>query len=381
MKRVYWRPRRISRSVLALIGCLSVLGLASVEFFQIRKKQPWYSLKIEAARRTKTAFEIIRQERLERTPSIDPEADPTGSGLMGRLMTPITTNVGHLPSKQSTVNPNFAAIVIQQLKRAGVEPGDLVAVGVSGSFPAVNIAVLAALEVMQAEALLISSVTGSQWGANDPDFTWLDMEALLLERRVISAKSLAASPGGIEDKALGLGKEDRQLIANAVERNGVMFLRPRNYLDSVERRWELYQAAAGNRPITAYVNVGGGTASVGTRVGKKLFKPGLNRLAPPGSTPFDSIMTRFVKSGVPVVHMVKMHRLAERYGLPLQFDVVPAVGEGKIYYREQYSTPLTSAVLVAILLGLWLFVRSDLGFRLLQSRRLRSRPGPPEQMV
>lgn len=381
MRRVYWRPRRVSRTILALGAAVALLCLAAVEFFQIRSKQPHYREKMMAARLARDGLNLIRRERLQRGPSIDPETDPAGTGLLGFLMSPITTNVGHLPSKQTSTNPNFAAVVVQMLKRAGVGEGDVVAVGVSGSFPALNVSVLAAIEALRLQPILISSVTGSQWGANDPAFTWLDMETVLNDRGVLHTRSIAASPGGIEDRALGLSKANRQLVLDAIERNGIPLLRPKDYAESVESRWELYQERSGDRPIAAYINVGGGTASVGTRVGKRLFKAGLNRTAPPGSTRFDSVMTRFVKDDVPVLHLVKIQDLAARYGLSVEFTSLPDAGEGKVYFREQYSAPLAWAVLAGILAFLWVFVRSDLGFRVLQARRERRKRQPPEQMV
>ena len=42
----------------------------------------------------------------------------------------------------------------------------------------------------------------------------------------------------------------------------------------------------------------------------------------------DSVMTRFALEGIPVIHLIKINVLAERYGLPLQPQVIPAVGEG-----------------------------------------------------
>ena len=51
--------------------------------------------------------------------------------------------------------------------------------GIVGSFPALNVSLLAACEQMQLRALPITSVGSSMWGANDPAFTWLDMEKLL----------------------------------------------------------------------------------------------------------------------------------------------------------------------------------------------------------
>ena len=51
----------------------------------------------------------------------------------------------------------------------------------------------------------------------------------------------------------------------------------------------------------------------------------------------DSIMTRFAKEDVPVIHLVQIEKLATCYGLPVQPKNMPIVGEGKVFYREEYN--------------------------------------------
>ncbi len=382
MKKLYWRPNKVSRSVLALVAILALGGMTAVEAFLTQAKQPWYAEKLAAARLTRDAFEALRIERTRRQPAIDPETDPTRSGMMGLLMSAVTSNSGSLPAKQTSVNPNFAAVIVQMLKRAGVNEGDVVAVGVSGSFPALNVATYAALKTVGAKPVIVSSVAASQWGANVPGFSWLDMERVLRQRNLFPYKSLAASMGGIEDRGLGMSKEGRKELVDAIVRNDVAHIKPANYNASVEERMRLFVEGAAGTPVKAYVNIGGGTTSVGTKVGKRLFKPGLNRTLPEGASGLDSVMARFVEDGVPVIHLVNVDQLALRYGLPLQPKTMPNVGEGKIFVREVYNLWLAGGVLVTILAFLYLFIRSDLGYRIVQSaRRPASSGGRPEQMV
>ena len=57
---------------------------------------------------------------------------------------PFVTNTGSLEAKRTTLNPNWAAVVVQLLFDAGVERGGTIAIGVSGSFPALNLAAFSA---------------------------------------------------------------------------------------------------------------------------------------------------------------------------------------------------------------------------------------------
>ena len=198
MKRLYWRPRGISQSALVIIALISITGLLAVEFMGDKQKQPYFREKLRAAQLASEAMEIVKAERLKLNPVIDPEIDPAQTGLIGMLMTPITTATAPVSAKQTSANPNFAAVIVEMLMKAGVEEGDVVAVGCSGSFPALNICTYAALRTLKLRPVVISSVSASQFGANDPQLLWIDMERILNEhdRDKFPFRSIAASPGG-----------------------------------------------------------------------------------------------------------------------------------------------------------------------------------------
>lgn len=382
MRKIYWRPKQVSRPMLMLISLIAIVGLMAVEHFQITVRQPDYESKLKSAQLARRAMDVILRHRLRSGKQIDPEADPTKSGLIGSLLTVVTSDPGALESKQTTVNPNFAAVVVEMLAEAGVKKGDPIAIGLSGSFPAMNICVLAAATVLELKPVIISSAAASQWGANDPRLLWLDMEAILFADGIFPFRSIAASFGGIEDRGLGMSEEGRQLIRQAIERNELPLISTKTIDENIEKRMSLYHEAAGGKPIRAYINVGGGTVSVGTTVGKRLFRPGLNLFSPRASNTVDSVMSRFSNAGVPVIHMVQIPELAAKYGLPVAPTSMPAVGEGKIFLRREHNRWLAGIVLATILLCLYGFVRSDLGFRLLGSGGAGGdKVSHPEQMV
>ncbi len=381
MKRIYWRPRGISRTALTLIAAFSIAGIIVVERFQLQTRQPHYEEKIEASRLALKAMEVIREQRVRHEPAIDPLHDPAGSGLIGVAMTPVTSDPGSLPAKQTSINPNFAAVVVQWLKEAGVNQGDAVAVGASGSFPALNICVYAALQTLGARTVIISSASASQWGANLPNFLWLDMERILEEQHVFTFRSVAASLGGAEDLGAGMSQEGKDLLEAGIRRNGIEPVTATSLGESIDQRMRLYRETAGGSPIKAYINVGGGTTSVGTSVGKRLFVPGLNLRPPAGALAIDSVMTRFSRAGVPVIHFIQIDPLAKAYGLPLQPREMPEAGQGRVFHARQYNRWLATAVLVAILGSLYAFIRTELGSRLMQTPSGSKGMPPQEPMI
>ncbi len=381
MKKIYWRPSKVSQSVLFLVAAFSVVCLLLVEKIQTEVREPHYQEALEAASLAQKAFQTVKTVARKRGIQIDIESDPLQTGLIGRLVSPITSNTGHLEAKQTSINPNFAAVMVRLFKKADLQEGDFVAVGVSGSFPAINIAVYSAIKTLKLKPIIIASAGASQWGANDPQFSWLEMEKILYEKNLFNFRSEAASLGGIEDRGLGMSKKGKDILKKVIEENEMVFINTKDVISNIEERLAFYDSRAGTNKVKAYINIGGGTISVGRKEGKMTYHPGLNKTLPREAAHIDSIMTRFSRRDVPVIHLVKIIKLAESYGLPVAPLELPKVGEGSIYYRVTYNRYLVVAALVAILLSLYAFIRSDLGYRIFQSSRKKSSAEKPKQMV
>ena len=252
---------------------------------------------------------------------------------------------------------------------------------VSGSFPGLNVSAFAAIKTLGLEPIIIASVSSSEWGANHVDYLWLDMERTLRDHQLVDFGSVAATHGGIDDLGVGMTKEGRALLDVAMDRNGVRKLEPTSLADSIGKRMALYDEIASNRPIKAYINVGGGSASVGTHVGKKQFKPGLNTEPPRSKSVPDGVMLRFARRDVPVIHISRVKLLAERYGLPYEPRVAVPIGRGRVFVGSEYDRWLALGGLVAILAVMFAFLRWDIGMRMLRGMRPRDTKESPEHMV
>jgi poly-gamma-glutamate system protein len=349
MKAIYRIPYLVSRPALLLLTLVSVAGAVAVERFHRSPGTPYHAEMLRASSLAARCMEVIGEEAARRQVPTDPRFDPTHSHMIGAWLTPVTSSYGSLGSKETTINPNFAALVVALLRQAGVREGEVVAVGYSGSFPALNACVCAALEVIKVEPVIIASAASSQWGANHPAFMWVDMETVLRQRGLISFGSIAGSVGGRFDLAWGMTAEGKKMLRDGISRNSLVLLEADTAETDLQQRMELYLKYARGRRIAAYVNVGGGFISLSPTEAAEPVAPGLILHLPTGEFQADSVAYRFSRQGVPVVNLSDVYILAPTYGLPWRPRDLPKAGEGGVYGSLRYSRPFAGTVLAAIL--------------------------------
>jgi poly-gamma-glutamate system protein len=349
-----------SNIVLGLLFLLSLLALIAVENGKMDMRQEYYEEKLEAARLSRTAAAYLKSHRLQNSIFIDEVNDPNETALIGQEYSMITTDQGNIESKLSSTNPNFAAVVVQLLKEAGLEKNDRVAVAFSGSFPGMNLSVMAAFETLNLKPVVITSVGSSNFGANDPYFTWLDMESLLVDAGIFRNKSVAASIGGGNDIGRGLSPEGRELIVRAIERNQVEFIHEKFLENSISKRMEIYEKYSTNSKIKAYINVGGGIASLGNTINGQLIPSGLTEHLPMSNYPLHGVIIQMGRKGIPIIHLLNIDQLLAKYGLPDNPVPMPDPGEGGIFIQKKYNLLITSfsmAVLVTVIIFIYLAER------------------------
>ncbi|MBC8367503.1 poly-gamma-glutamate system protein, partial [bacterium] len=205
-----WRSKWRRRTVLLGLAAGAILLQWVLEETRKPVRQRDYEIKLEAAEKADEAFASIRRFCDLEDAVTDLANDPSCTGLIGPETSLITNSFGNLESKLTTLNPNMAAYVVELFKQAGLREGDMVAVAVSGSFPGMNIALYSAMEVMGLRPVITCSVGASNWGATDPDFTWLDMERLFESEGIFRFRSVGASHGGGDDMGRGLSPLGRQ---------------------------------------------------------------------------------------------------------------------------------------------------------------------------
>lgn len=339
-----------SNIVLGVLSALSLMAFIAVENGKIDSKQEWYSEKLEAAQLCQKAMDHLKNYRLEKGVFIDVINDPNQTALVGQEYTLITTDRGYIEAKLSATNPNFAAVIVQMLKDADLKTGDHVAIAMTGSFPGFNIAVMAALETLKLNPIVITSVGSSNFGANDPYYTWLDMEDILYQSGVFHSKSVAASIGGGYDVGRGLSPEGRKLILNAIERNDVELIQEKHLEESISKRLDIYEEHSEGKSIKAFINIGGGIASLGNTINGKLIPPGLTEYLPMRNYPVNGVIIQMGQSGVPIIHLLNVSQLTQEFGLPDSPVPLPEPGEGGIFVQKKYSIVITAVATVILVI-------------------------------
>jgi poly-gamma-glutamate system protein len=303
-----------------------------------------------ASARMARASAALRDCRAALGLPLDPAADPNGTGLIGVERSIVTTSLGSLEAKRTTTNPDFAALLVRLLREAGARRGDVVAVGASSSFPALVVATIAAAQAMGVEPLVITSLGASEWGANVPGFGWLEMEACLRRAGLFPYEPIARTVGGEGDVGEDMDPEGRALLASRIGSGAVPLLEGASLEANVAARLEAYRRAAGARPIKAFVNIGGSWANLGADAEVLKLEPGLARgvfVPPPARR---GVIQAMAAAGVPVIHLLNIKGLCERYGLPWDPRPLPAPGSGRLYRRAAAASPLGAALTAAYVL-------------------------------
>ncbi|MFH1853295.1 MAG: poly-gamma-glutamate system protein [Candidatus Neomarinimicrobiota bacterium] len=264
-----------------------------------------------AANLTEYWYRIVAEEKAARSIPVFPDNDILFPGLLGEDFSPITTTLGSLAAKELSIQPEFSALIVRLVHEAGLSAGDRVGVILSGSFPALGIATLAALQVLEMEPLVFSSLGASSFGANQPDATWIDLENWLIERGGLKFRSLLVSYGAEDDNGGGMFPGGPEQLQAAFERNRCPVYQPADLEQSIVYKTELLQKAG----IKLLINIGGNQAGVGNCSHVLEIPPGLNYQLPACGHAQRGVVFRLNQNGIPVLHLLNIRELSIRYGI------------------------------------------------------------------
>ncbi|MCF7911191.1 MAG: poly-gamma-glutamate system protein [Candidatus Cloacimonetes bacterium] len=357
-------PSAKSNLSLIILFIISILLFIWVNNSRMFIKEKDYSEKMEAAQLMKQATDALSEYRTFCGAYCDPENDPNQSGIIGLKETPITTDRGSLEGKLTSLNPNYAAVIISLFKKAKLSEGDRIAVSSTSSYPAINIAIYSAAKVLGLKVVSINSVGASMFGATDPEFTWLDMESFLYNEGIFPYKTKAASIGGGRDLGRGLNVLGRDMILKAIERNGVTLVRENDLDGNIRKKMDIYRESY--KKYDAYINIGGGLSSIGSSINGRLITDGYHRNIHNNNIPRKGTMFEFAENGTPIIHLADVTRIARSYELPQAPVPIPEVGIGSMFVDERYNVTIAIIslfILIALISIVIIFDHSQMKLR------------------
>jgi len=258
---------------------------------------------------------------------IDPQTDPGLTGLIGPEWSEITTTLGHLDAKRTSIQPDFAALMVTLFEEAGARTGDTVGLACSGSFPGLMLATLAATEAMELHCKIILSLGASSYGANRIDFTIHDIYQVLVQEPAPtkSGGELGGiSLGGGGDIGRGWDKAVIEQMVRKIEEAGVPFIHEASLSNSVSKRGGLIgiKSRSKNREknkskikIKVLVNAGGAEANIGTSASILSLKPGVVRKCKLPPREQQGLIHLAISEGIPVIHLLYLKGLVQEYEL------------------------------------------------------------------
>ena len=310
--------------------------------------------KISAATKAKLAMDTIKEYRLDQSIELnDPTrgnkiVDPYETGMIGYWMTDITTTSGDLEAKQLSTNPNFAAMIVDMFSAIGLKPGDQVGVMLSGSFPALNISMISAIETVGLDACIMASIGASNYGATIPEFTFYDMVKLLNDRNILSNSIDYLSLGGENDNGEGFLEATKNAIKSRVDENTI-WIDEDNYQENVLKRMQIF--AEETPKMKAFLNVGGHQSAIGQGFASFIGQNGLLFKTKRLYSSDRGLINRYLEQNIAVVHLIQVKDLALTYQLPTSAAAFEVDSNQAVYYTKQAGlfwmiVPISLSVLV-----------------------------------
>ena len=294
----------------------------------------YYNTQIRAVHILENCFSAVRSYKEKLGIPLSPH-DMHNTGILGEEFTGITTTIGALEAKRTTAWPDMAALCVRMLHEAGVKPGDRVGAGFSGSFPGMNLAVVAACEAMDVELICISSVGASTYGANNPELTFPEMMHHLAQDGIIRTRSTAVTMGGDFDIGMEMDPALSEPVRQRLRTAGLNLLEIKDFQENLKNREQIY---AEKGDISCFIAVGGNLTSLGR--GEESVSLGQGVLRARRTIRLDEnsgLVQRYMAKGTPVINLLNIKKIMAEYSMPFDPVIWPETGQSAVYTITRYN--------------------------------------------
>jgi len=326
---------KINMKNLTLLGILCIV-LVTLDFFLINKEShPEFNKMVSAAITMSNTFKENKALRDSLDLSINSEIDPLQSGYIGIEFSPITTTIGNLPAKQTSTNPDFAALFIRWFRQISLPEGEKVIILASGSFPSLAIAAIIACEVYGLEPIILSSAGASSFGANIGKLTYWDIENNLFKSGIIQHTTNYATPGAQNDNGSSFWEGGLQLVLEAAKRNKLTISIPESFGHAISDKMEYISSI---EPIALFINIGGNQTALGSGPCSYDIPTGLiNEKFYHAEAGTKGLIHLMNEKSKPIIHLLQIQDLAVQYGIAAEISNKWQSGKSDVYYKVKHN--------------------------------------------
>ena len=302
----------------------------------------------EAESLTQKWFGIVADQKAKLGIKSDSHSPVRNSAVLGDDYTKITTTLGSLEAKELTTNPAYSAVILKMLLKEGIDSTSTLGITISGSFPGLAIAALAAAQTINAKVILFSSLGASSYGANQPGALWSDIEKWLRDYGGMKYQTSLLTLGADNDRGEGMLENADSIFSSAIDRSGLVLYLPNTLEESINYKTKVLL----DNKVDLYINIGGNHAAIGNCPHAVTLPNGLNQ---PKRICLDDergIVIRLAERGIPFIHLLNIKDLSLKNGIPLG----PGVTYGdssSIFYVKKVN--IIAVIVIAVLLLLSLF--------------------------
>ncbi|MDO5028299.1 MAG: poly-gamma-glutamate system protein [Bacillota bacterium] len=318
------------------LAIILVITIGFVYFTGQLERNPYYNEQIQARNLMEESMKAVKAYK-EEAGLLIYDYDYFNTGLLGEEYNELTTSLGSLEAKRTSANPDMAALLVKMFHQVGLKAKDHLAVGFSGSFPGLNLAVLAAAEAMDLDLTIISSFGSSTYGANQEGFSFPIILNRLYQDGYSKYKNDLVSLGGDDDV---LKEKPADLVKSIVDQYESLAFNlyiQEDFKNNVKDKVDFYE----KKKVDAYIAVGGNISFLGIYEKDFVTKQGIlttPRLRRQSYTYDYGILDYFLEKDIPTIHLLNLKKIVSDYGLP--FDPIrwPEPGQSIIYYEKTYKT-------------------------------------------
>lgn len=262
--------------------------------------------------------------------------------IIGDEYTETTTTLGSLEAKELSNNELFPALMVKLIHESKADPDKPVGIIASGSFPALFIETLAALQTMNRKAVIIYSLGASSFGANQPAALLPDIEGWMRKYGGCRYSANLITYGAEGDTAGGLIEEGKAAFDSTLKRNGKTCYIPRTVDESIQRKCDLLL----KNNIGLLINIGGNQTALGYCSHAELIPNGLHTEVVTCNHKERGVVSRISEKHIPYIHLLNIKNLAMQYAI----TDAKAPANHPLFYSTQSNKIVTGLFILLIFL-------------------------------